>query len=626
MSQAVNRFSKETIRARMLENAATLWGVKNERALDPFVKLLIEAFSTEMFKVSNEVNNMQARLLEKIARLLTPSIYTMPQSAHAIVHALPAEATGILNNEHEFSYSIQLPARAKGQSATQIDLKFTPVDTVQIVNASVAGMITGYSCYAFTKKTHKSLVKRWKQPPVKYGEMWLALDISQISATMPGSFSLYFSNHTYEHFDWLYSLLPYIHISLDGVQLQTEPDLAYVTSSEQEGYEAIFNEYNVQKRITDNIRQIYKQHFITIKDIPPQAETLTRQWPEALEEYGTAQEIKDQFTGSYLWLKLKFPPQYTFEVLEQFMICLNAFPVFNRKWKQLDYALNLTGNNIPLPLDPGEHFLSVHKVQDNNGTSYTEIPYAITGNIKKGLYSVRKGGMERFDERSALDMVNYLLELTRDEVSAFGSMKTGNVVKPVNEMVTQMKKLEQVAGAVSGSTREISSYVITEPLPDVSQINVSYWVTHCHLANDLRASEELKADSATPVQNGRVLLLTNTRGGELPQQGTDTINAYRYALTSRDRLVTVQDIKNFCLYELKNHIKDISVKKGIAHSPRPKEGFVRTTDIFITLQQYEAFPEHYWKARERELIRKIDARAVDGIQRRVFLIADNQTL
>ncbi|BAV05362.1 hypothetical protein SAMN05421788_105183 [Filimonas lacunae] len=625
MSQVVNRYSKETIKARMLQNAATLWGVKNERALDPFVKMLIEAFSTEMFKVSNEVSNMQARLLEKVARLLTPSIYTIPQPAHAIVHAQPLEAANILNNEHEFSYSIQLAAKAKGQSAIQIDLKYTPVDAVKLLNTNITAMLAGNSCYLFDKKMNKTALKKWKQAPAKNGEMWLALDMSQLKQDMPHEIALYFSNPAFEHLDWLYTLLPYITIDLGNHPLTVEPDIRYHSQTEQQGYEGIFNEYNIQKRVTDNIKNIYRQQFITIKGFPEQTEEYLQTLPAFLQEHFDQGDTKKFFPGQYFWLKLKFPPQYTFEVLEQFTVCTNAFPVFNRKWKQLDYSLNLTGNNIPLSLEPGEHFLSVHNVQDNNGTSYTEIPYSASNNLQKGLYSVRKGGMERFDERNALDMVNYLLELIRDEVSAFGSMKTGNVVKPVNEMVAQMKKLEQVVASVSNTTRELSSYVITEPRNGVTQVNVSYWVTHCRLGNDLRASEELKADSATPLQNGKVLLLTNTRGGETPQQGTDTINAYRYALTSRDRLVTIQDIKNFCLYELRDDIKDITIKKGIAHSAKPKEGFVRTTDIFITLQNYEAYPEHYWKAKERELIQKIDARAVDGILRRVFFITDQPT-
>ena len=48
-------YSKEAIKSRMLQNATKLWGVKNMQLLDPFVKLLIDAFSTEVFKANNEI-------------------------------------------------------------------------------------------------------------------------------------------------------------------------------------------------------------------------------------------------------------------------------------------------------------------------------------------------------------------------------------------------------------------------------------------------------------------------------------------------------------------------------------------------------------------------------------------
>lgn len=96
-------FSKEAIRARMLQNATKLWGVKNIQALDPSVKLLIDAFSTEAFKANNEIENINSRILEKLAKLLTPSRYTHPSPAHAVAVSRPEEDREILQEHTEFS-------------------------------------------------------------------------------------------------------------------------------------------------------------------------------------------------------------------------------------------------------------------------------------------------------------------------------------------------------------------------------------------------------------------------------------------------------------------------------------------------------------------------------------------
>jgi len=87
MKKIVNNHAKEVIKARILHQATKLWGVHNPNALDPLVSLLIDAFSTEIFKVNNDIENIKVNILEKIARVLTPSIYTYPRPAHAIARS-----------------------------------------------------------------------------------------------------------------------------------------------------------------------------------------------------------------------------------------------------------------------------------------------------------------------------------------------------------------------------------------------------------------------------------------------------------------------------------------------------------------------------------------------------------
>jgi hypothetical protein len=76
------------------------------------------------------------------------------------------------------------------------------------------------------------------------------------------------------------------------------------------------------------------------------------------------------------------------------------------------------GNNIPLETGVGEYFLYV-EVVDGEGKKYEEIPFTPNDHLSKGLYTVRKGGMERFSNRNAVDLMVNVLELTRDEVAAF---------------------------------------------------------------------------------------------------------------------------------------------------------------------------------------------------------------
>src|SRR5690242_18212811 len=94
--------SKEVIKNRMLKYALNFWSIKNTEDLDPAIKLIMEALSSELYNLGNEIKDTQARILEKIAHLLTPDFLTSPNPAHAIVCASPVEATEVLSGTTSF--------------------------------------------------------------------------------------------------------------------------------------------------------------------------------------------------------------------------------------------------------------------------------------------------------------------------------------------------------------------------------------------------------------------------------------------------------------------------------------------------------------------------------------------
>jgi hypothetical protein len=94
--------SKDEIRNRILKNARDYWGVKNTNDFDPLVKLLIEALSTELFNVSNDVKTLENRILDKISRILASDTLTSAIPAHAIMHARPIEPIETISPKTQF--------------------------------------------------------------------------------------------------------------------------------------------------------------------------------------------------------------------------------------------------------------------------------------------------------------------------------------------------------------------------------------------------------------------------------------------------------------------------------------------------------------------------------------------
>jgi hypothetical protein len=437
---------------------------------------------------------------------------------------------------------------------------------------------------------------------------------------LPSSLALYCSNPTFGNIEFVYKLLPYTTIKANGNTLKVRPGLSYIENAPLSGYEEIFQEYALRSRIEENIKNIYKDRFIEVSGITNDAfaETL----PETLQFIHSKPEISQVIDGKrMLWLEMEFPALFTADIIENFFFSLNAFPVYNRAWKTKEGSSDMMGNNIPLSTEFGEHFLYVDEVVDGSGNKYDEIPFVGNGNMQKGLYTLRYGGMERFDERDALDMIDHVLELTRDEVAAFGVMKKDIVVNALRNMTSEMKQLVRNTGNTKQSIKQDVNYVIIEPVNEKGNFRAAYWVTNGLLANNIRANTMFSQNRVSSSTIARQLvLLTDTGGGNEEQKGTNAIQAYKYALVTRDKIITTEDIKSFCRLVLKGNLKEIEVKRGVTISDKPKEGFIKTIEVEIAPKSYAAYGKRYWDNQAASLKKQIVARAIDGVEYIVRII------
>src|SRR4051794_5015674 len=133
MSQVMNN-TKDAITGRMVRHALRYWGIKSPDELDPVVKLIMEALSSELYQFSNDIKNSETRILEKISDLLAPDLLTCPRPAHGILHALPAGPSEELTPNSHFSTQRKVASKPDGPIDSTLDLYFTPVETVHILD------------------------------------------------------------------------------------------------------------------------------------------------------------------------------------------------------------------------------------------------------------------------------------------------------------------------------------------------------------------------------------------------------------------------------------------------------------------------------------------------------------
>jgi hypothetical protein len=619
MKENIN--TKEAIKARMLDNAVKIWGLKSISSLDPFVKLLIEAFSNEIFNVNGEIELVNTRILEKLARLLTPSIYIYPQPAHTIGVLSPNESNVKLSKEIEFSIQRSFSTNIKSTADKQVNISFTSVDNIEIVNMKVCLQFVNNTCYSYDDSFNKLSISKLIKP-ITNNKIFLAIDCTDYNdEILPNNLPLFCSNPTYENIDILYKLLPFVEIKNNNSILNIKNGITYHSNyNSKTGFEELLEQYSIENRIVENIKNIYNDKFIEITNF--KEATIEEGIPEYLKDYLNIKDLLKHIENKkFIWLELNFSPQYELEVLENFSFYLNAVPLYNRSWKSNESKVDVTGNIVPLATELFENYLFVDKVSDNSGNLYDEIPFSQTIDNNRRLYTVRSTGMERFNERSAINKIAEVIELIRDEVSSFSIIGRDGVSNSLSNIYKQLRLLEKNNENADNNSIKETSYVIVDSISKVKNIKVDYWISNAEMANNIRASSILKSQHRSQVNFvEKAILLFDTNSGYTQQKGTDALQAYKYALTTRDKIITIEDVKSFCNYSIKEELQNLEVKRGIDISDNPKEGFVRTIEINITPQNFDRYGEKYWNNYANSIKKQIQMRAIDGVEYRIKIL------
>ena len=85
---------QERIKDRILKRAARVWGYSDselETSFDPIVAMLLEACASELEKLSVELNNSHARIVERLLEIMSPASNAGALPSRTIVHAKPSE-------------------------------------------------------------------------------------------------------------------------------------------------------------------------------------------------------------------------------------------------------------------------------------------------------------------------------------------------------------------------------------------------------------------------------------------------------------------------------------------------------------------------------------------------------
>ena len=576
--------SKEDILNRMYAHAVRFWNVSSVESLDPGIQYLIQGLSSELFQLSNELENIKVRILQNLSSLLTPDNFTSPRCSHAIMQAKPTESPLFIDPQTSF-FLEKLPMELVKKGIKKLD--FTPVSTVRLFDGNIKYLICERMVYQNNKGTDKTQLAFTNVLTEKYNSsVWIGLELpKEIDSLEHVPFYIDFPQNANREI--YYSLLPFTKWEVEGQPLKVKSGLP-VLEEEINTYESLFLKYDLLNMTNKNILDYYKKRFLTITNNVSVSSIKKKKFPDDLKDL-YEDEVYESFEPC-IWLKVKFPPNIPASDLYNINICLNVFPVANRTLHSDIQKHNGITDIIPLRTENNESFLSVAEVTDSNGNKYQYIPYKSDRSCV-GSFNVKQGGIERLDARGTRNTLEYLTDLLRNETSMFSGM---GIEYLQNTIETMQKGLVAMEAKIDNlpETQE-KNYLLVNPLEKEDNIFYSYWTTNCETANGLSVGRTLSPYNTTLIEKGSCVFISNTTGGKSAPDIMSRMDAFKYSLTTHDKISSFDDMCNFCRFELNGKIQDVEARRGVMISPKPKEGLIRCLEILITpLPQYRDIIEN----------------------------------
>jgi hypothetical protein len=110
-----------------------------------------------------------------------------------------------------------------------------------------------------------------------------------------------------------------------------------------------------------------------------------------------------------------------------------------------------------------------------------------------GTYTLRNGGVERFDTRNARELIRYLLELLRSESAAFSSYGYDFMATTLKEMYQKISLMEQkTKRLIPVIATRCPTYIIVKPFEGFDMMYAKYWTTLAETANHIRVGTRLQ--------------------------------------------------------------------------------------------------------------------------------------
>jgi autonomous glycyl radical cofactor GrcA len=178
-------------------------------------------------------------------------------------------------------------------------------------------------------------------------------------------------------------------------------------------------------------------------------------------------------------------------------------------------------------------------------------------------YFIRHFGIERYNQEVLLSQIDDLFNRFISDYYAFKDVEELKKGDKLENLYNVFRELWPVL--MRNENKNYSGvYAILKLNKNLrfqyNNVRIDYLTTNCELANDIKEGEKATMVSEFLDKGNTVLLRDSAGGKEEKFNEADLNHLARYNLLTKDKLITVSDLKAFCYRELKNKIRSVTVQ------------------------------------------------------------------
>lgn len=546
------------IKERLLDRALDLWGIEDERQLDPVVDLLLEAVAFESFQLEETLARADAALLGRLSRLLIPQKWMLPRPAHGLLSVNPKSGEHLMELSPHDHFSVNRVV----QGVKSPPLFFTPLYATQLLDAQIRYRLWGTQLEELGRRRCYTEQAFAEEDRLGDHTLYLGIQIAEENLVHTDRLRLAILPERGE-------LLPF----LSEIQAFDACEHPLVIQS-QNIPEASYEGHYVQ-----DLKEHYCHYLYEIELQESKAScSLTSLFPKLKEELHELHDVASQL----YWIRLEFPAVFTLDDMASMGVHLNTVPVINRRLIRKLHSLEREGRILSLSTSDQGHFLSIESLEDNLGKVYIPRERSYEAGAL-GVYSLYFGDLERFDASDAQRQLRRVLQLVREEGNAFSAVDNSSFASVLKELQDRLTTLEKTVGKMQSESGPSKAFLMTMPEAEAEHLALSYWESTGGLANGLSPQDIIQSLEPDKFDSASIRLRTKTKGGRAAETEDMLIAHLRYGLLSKERIVTREDVKSYLKHRLGITLKQVDLRDGVTISQEPNKGLVRCTDVYLEL-------------------------------------------